>query len=676
VQVVRIAVAAVNQTPLDWPGNYRRMVGAIDEARQQGAQLVCLPELCVTGYGCEDMHFAVDVQQAAVDLIERLADECRDLAVVVGTPLFVDSALYNGAALLVGGRVAGVSLKQHMATDGIHYESRWFRPWQTGTQTLIDWVDTTRQVPVGDLIYDLGGVKIGIEVCRDAWVARRIGASFARQGCDLVLNPSASHFAFGKQRVRERFVVESSRAFGVAYAYCNLLGNESGRSVYDGGRLVASSGRMIARGKLFSYRDWEVTVADIDIGDNRRIRGQSFDGGPRQSADNSRENQVTLPFDWHTPAYGVPSPADAETWELAADSQQHEFSRVVPLALVDYLRKSRAHGFAVSASGGADSSAVALLVGLSVRWALRELGPRGLAERLAYLPTTHGYLSTTTDDEATVAREVTRQLLVCVYQATRQSSQRTRDAAEVIANSIGAEFLQWNVDNMIDSYVATVAEALGRSIDWSHDDIALQNIQARARGPGIWMVANLRNRLLLATSNRSEAAVGYATMDGDTCGGLSPIAGIDKDFLRNWLKWLQHTGTPVLGPLAELAAVTSQPPTAELRPAAAAQTDEGDLMPYDVLDAIECMAIRDKRFPKDVFEQIAAMFGQYDRRTIGSWVIRFFRLWCRNQWKRERYAPSFHVDDESLDPKAWCRFPILNSGFEQELAELQAMIDG
>jgi NAD+ synthase (glutamine-hydrolysing) len=90
-----------------------------------------------------------------------------------------------------------------------------------------------------------------------------------------------------------------------------------------------------------------------------------------------------------------------------------------------------------------------------------------------------------------------------------------------------------------------------------------------------------------------------------------------------------------------------------------------------VLDAIERAAIRDKRLPIEVFDTMRSQFTQYDVRQLGTWVERFFRLWCRNQWKRERYAPSFHLDDENLDPKSWCRFPILNSGFDRELEELR-----
>ena len=99
-------------------------------------------------------------------------------------------------------------------------------------------------------------------------------------------------------------------------------------------------------------------------------------------------------------------------------------------------------------------------------------------------------------------------------------------------------------------------------------------------------------------------------------------------------------------------------------------------MPYRVLDAIERAAIRDKLLPVEVFQTVRPQFPQYDATQMGGWVERFFRLWCRNQWKRERYAPSFHLDDENLDPKTWCRFPILNSGFERELEELRTFVRG
>jgi NAD+ synthase (glutamine-hydrolysing) len=162
-------------------------------------------------------------------------------------------------------------------------------------------------------------------------------------------------------------------------------------------------------------------------------------------------------------------------------------------------------------------------------------------------------------------------------------------------------------------------------------------------------------------------------MDGDSSGGLSPLGGIDKAYLRRWLVWLEREGPEGLAKFPSLRLVNEQEPTAELRPQKEKQTDEKDLMPYEVLDRIERLAIRDKLLPSDVAEMLEQEFkGRYKQQEIVSWVVRFFRLWSINQWKRERYAPSFHLDDENLDPKTWCRFPILSGGFAEELAELEA----
>ena len=98
-------------------------------------------------------------------------------------------------------------------------------------------------------------------------------------------------------------------------------------------------------------------------------------------------------------------------------------------------------------------------------------------------------------------------------------------------------------------------------------------------------------------------------------------------------------------------------------------------MPYIILDVIERYAIRDKQTPIEIFRRMQGEYRDQTDEQLAGWIERFFRLWCRNQWKRERYAPSFHVDDENLDPKTWCRFPILSGGYERELSELRAYVN-
>jgi NAD+ synthase (glutamine-hydrolysing) len=151
-------------------------------------------------------------------------------------------------------------------------------------------------------------------------------------------------------------------------------------------------------------------------------------------------------------------------------------------------------------------------------------------------------------------------------------------------------------------------------------------------------------------------------MDGDTSGSFAPIAGLSKPFIIQWLRWaesaLGHTG---------LKEVNSLQPTAELRPQEKHQTDEDDLMPYKVLEEIERHAIFERKSPMEVFE---SMKSRYEVNALKVYIRKFFRLWSINQWKRERLAPSLHLDDLNVDPRSWCRFPILSSGFEEELERL------
>lgn len=660
MKLIRVGAGVLNQTPLDWDGNRRRIVEAVAEARRRDVSLLCLPELCVTGYGCEDAFHSAHVQRTAFDVLTSLLPETRGMIVSLGLPLAVGGGLFNTACLAVDGRLLGFAAKQNLAGEGIHYEPRWFKPWPADVRTTIRYGDG--EFPVGDLIFDVGGVQLGFEICEDAWVPNRPGGELAQRGVDVILNPSASHFAFGKHDVRQRFVLEGSRAFRVGYLYANLLGNESGRAIYDGDALIASDGRLLAANTRFSFAEMQLIDAVIDIDATRTSRARSPSFRPLIRPEPACV-RAAFDFPHVAPAESEPLPA---AWERGEQIKEEEFSRAESLAFFDYLRKSRSRGFVVSISGGADSAAVSALVWIMVRLGVGELGREEFVRRLPYI----AELAAASDERAIV-----RYLLTCAYQATRNSSTTTREAARDVATAIGAEFLEFDVDRLVQEYIGLVSSALGRELSWSRDDLALQNVQARVRAPSVWLLANLRGALLLSTSNRSEAAVGYATMDGDTAGGLSPIAGIDKAFLRRWLRWLETHGPAGVGPLPALSAVNCQPPTAELRPPSAKQTDEDDLMPYDVLDDIERAAIRDKLGPAEVLERLRTQHTHAPEQ-LRFWVERFFRLWCRNQWKRERYAPSFHLDDENLDPKTWCRFPILSGGYERELAELGERMPG
>ncbi|MCL2623986.1 MAG: NAD(+) synthase, partial [Planctomycetaceae bacterium] len=263
--------------------------------------------------------------------------------------------------------------------------------------------------------------------------------------------------------------------------------------------------------------------------------------------------------------------------------------------------------------------------------------------------------------------EIMARLLTTVYQRTQNSSDTTFKAAKALAKTIGATFYEFDVEPIVQTYTEMIEQQIGRPLTWETDDIPLQNIQARVRVPGVWMLANLSNSLLLSTGNRSEAAVGYATMDGDTCGGLAPLSGINKNFLQGWLRWMEDNGTSLTPGqslrLPALKAINDQKPTAELRPASASQTDEADLMPYEILNTIEGWFVRDRLSRKEILAQLEAKFKGYSQEQLAAWLERFQTLWRRNQWKREKSAPGFHLDDYNLSPRSFFRFPVISGEF-------------
>jgi len=676
MKLLKVAAGVLNQTPLAWDYNRQNIINAIDAARQQGVGLLVLPELCISGYNCDDMFFAQNTIDQSIASMLDIVMHTADIVVSVGLPLRHNNRTYNTACLIANKRIMGFAVKQYLPQNGIHYEPRWFQPWSAFVRDEIKLGSSAHggefTYPFGDVVFDLSGrsadaVRIGFEICEDAWIANRPGRSLFERGVDIILNPSASHFSFNKSITRERLVVDASRSFGVSYIYTNLLGNEAGRAIYDGDAMVASNGSLLVSGPRLSYEDFHIVSAVVDV-ELTRLNQVQNRGNLALAYPNLR---VTERFDWPETDPVKPYEPLLESWERGGYIREEEFARAVALGLFDYLRKSRSQGYVLSLSGGADSSAIAATVFLMIRMAVENIGIDGVKQKLSYIKAIQ---------DCQTAEDMVGHLLTTMYQGTQNSSDNTFNSAKELAESIGARFLNIDINGLVETYRGLIEGQLGRKLSWETDDLALQNIQARVRAPSIWMLANINNALLLSTSNRSEAAVGYATMDGDTAGSISPITGIDKHFLRGWLRWLENVGLNIASTpspetaikLAGLHRVNTLEPTAELRPLDRKQTDEDDLMPYDVLNGIEQLAIRDKQSPVEVLKAIIPRYSEtHSHEKLLLWVDRFFRLWSRNQWKRERYAPSFHLDDYSLDPRTWMRFPILSGGFEKELAEMK-----
>jgi len=613
---MKIAGATINQIPMDWGGNTQNILEALNDAHKQGVSLLCFPELSICGYGCEDVFLSDWMWEKALKtLTEKILPAAPKMAFTAGLPIKFEDKMYNCVAFCSEGEIQYIIPKQNLAKDGVHYEPRWFTAWEVGKTTNINLNGV--DVQIGDYVFDFEEYTIGFEICEDAWREDRPANRLCKRGVNLILNPSASHFAIDKSLSRQDLVVSSSEKYNCTYIYANLLGNEAGRMIYDGELMIAKNGELKYRNELLSFKNYQLGIWDTQQ-DHAKI-ANPFVSNPNQ-----------------------------------------EFRKAVSLALFDYLRKSYSNGYVLSLSGGADSSTSAVLVSEMIRLGIEELG---LELFLKKIHKYDWYEELKTENE--VRKVIANRIFTTAYQSTENSGYATFESAKKLANEIGAVFYHWNIDDEVKGYTQKISDNIGRKLNWQMDDIALQNIQARARSPIIWILSNINNALLLTTSNRSEGSVGYTTMDGDTSGSIAPIAAIDKPFIIQWLIWAENN----LG-YKSLSFVNSLQPTAELRPEEQAQSDETDLMPYPLLQKIEELAIRERFSPVEIYKKLKKSW-EGDINILKPSIQKFFKLWSRNQWKRERIAVSFHLDDYNVDPKTWCRFPILSSSFKEELEELE-----
>ena len=296
---MKYAGAALNQTPIHWENNIKNIKDIISQAQEANVDLLCLPELCITGYGCEDLFLSEWVAEKALQLVLDLLPLTQNIAVTFGLPVHFKGKTYNSICFVENGKILGFSAKQFLANDGIHYETRWFQAWPGGIKDTIE--STGKTYPIGDIIYEVKGKSIAFEICEDAWRENRPGIRYATQNVDIILNPSASHFAFQKTQERRTLIITSSKKFNCTYIYANLLGNEAGKIIYDGEILIADKGKLLAENDLLSFKNTNLLEC--------------------------KENDKPI------------SPKNY--------SKNDEFQKAVSLALFDYLRKAYIKSFSI-----------------------------------------------------------------------------------------------------------------------------------------------------------------------------------------------------------------------------------------------------------------------------------------------------------------------------------------
>ena len=512
---LRVALCQINTTVGDLDGNVDRVLAALADAEARGADLAVFPELAMTGYPPEDLllkpGFVADNRQA----LDRVAAASGACAAVVG---FVDAGrdLYNAAAVCAGGGVTAIYHKQNLPNYAVFDEQRYFAP-GTGTAPLVE----------------IGGVRVGVSICEDAFTPTGPIAAQAAGGAELVVNINASPYYANRLPERERMLATRASDASCALVYVNQVGGQD-ELVFDGASMVFdANGGLLARAGQFTE---ETVVCDLEVQPvfRKRLldpRGRDTEA-PLPVVPVSSEPRVTDPGDHARPGIVDLLPPVREVYEALV------------LGTRDYVRKNGFSDVGIALSGGVDSSLVAVI-------AADALGPTHV----------HG-----------------------VLMPSRFSSDHSLTDAEKLAAELGIE--QRVVP--IEPAHAAFLDMLAPSFAGLEPDVTEENLQSRIRGMVMMALSNKLGWLVLTTGNKSEMAVGYSTLYGDTAGGFAVIKDVPKLLVYELCRDRNaRAGRPLIP-----EDVLTKPPSAELRPG---QRDDQSLPPYEVLDPILEAYVEDDR---------------------------------------------------------------------------------
>ena len=472
---LRLALAQIDPTVGDIEGNVRLISDSIERAREAGAQVVLLPELCLSGYPPEDLVLRRDFLEAVREGLDEIAAQAVGIVALVGFPErmvrpagelghfdpLIDPPpppAYNSLAVLAEGELNASYRKCDLPNYGVFDERRYFEP---GTEPALIEVD---------------GVLVGLTVCEDIWHPGFPEGEEVAAGARLVVNASASPYHRGKGQAREGMVADRARANGAAFALCNTVGGQD-ELVFDGASVVIGPhGETLARAAQFQP---ELLVCDVMI--------------PASDGPDGAGSGRSVPVLARLTSGAHPEGRVDDRLAEPLPSEEAEVYAALTLGLRDYVEKNAFEHVVLALSGGIDSALVALI-------AVDALGPDRVSA--VVMPSPH-------------------------------SSDDTQADARTIAANLGVELIEISIAEAMKAYEG----ALAPSFEGSEPGLAEENIQARIRGNLVMALSNKFGWLVLTTGNKSEMSVGYATLYGDMAGGFAVIKDVFKLLVYRLVRW-------------------------------------------------------------------------------------------------------------------------------------------
>lgn len=635
---IKVAACTPEIQVADVDFNVDIIISQLEKCREEGVKVAVFPELCITGYTCQDLFFQNALLDKAMEGVVKIAKTTADsdMLVAVGVPVRANGKLYNCAAVIQDGEVRAFVPKTHLPNYNEFYEARHFAPYR-GECAAIDLREYGQLEfipPMEQTVFvceEIPELVVGFELCEDLWVADPVSNYLAKAGATLICNLSASDEVIGKDSYRRQLVSNQSARLVAGYIYCSAGDGESTQDmVFSGHNIIAENGSILAESKLFENG---ITISEIDFKklafERRKIStypaSAEWDYSSKDSSFLDMENISRERFSLEMGETALTRKFAKTPFIPSNQAERNERCHLILQMQSHGLMKRIAHTHSktvvIGISGGLDST-LALLVCV-------------MAMDLLKRPHTD---------------------IVAVTMPCFGTTKRTRSNAEILCDALGVTFREVDISKAVLQHFEDIGH------DYNDHSVVFENGQARERTKVLMNIANQVSGMVVGTGDLSELALGWATYNGDHMSMYGVNASIPKTLVRHIVQYYGDTCTS--DTLRDvLYDILDTPVSPELLPTDESGTEmtqktEDLVGPYELHDFFLYYGIRwgfepskVKRLAKYAFE------GDYPDQVIDKWLKTFYRRFFSQQFKRSCLPDGAKIGSVTLSPRGDWRMP-------------------
>lgn len=618
---MRVGAGVPNLKIADLEFNKGRIIEMVSDAASKGVRILVMPELGVTGYTCADLFEQPLLLKKAEESVLSIAEATSglDTAFALGCPVMANGRRYNCAIMLSGGKILGIVPKSHIPDYGEFYEKRWFESGAgiKGTAVSFGGMD----VPFGtDILFEVFGVKVGIEICEDLWVPVPPSCSLVKAGADIILNLSASDELIGKHDYLLGLISQQSARCRCAYVYSSAGWGESSTDlVFAGNAIIAEDGVVMDTKERFLI-DPTIAYKDVDVEKlrNDRVRFSTYYDGCNEPVAvrtivSGKKATVSIePEPYVDPLPFVPND------EAKLNEHCEEIINIQARGLMQRLNAISCKNAVIGISGGLDST-LALLVTVRA-FDLLKLDRKGITG---------------------------------ITMPGMATTSRTHNNAVGLMEVLGVTSLEIPIGKAVAQHFLDISQ------DSDKYDVTYENSQARERTQILMDYANKVNGIVIGTGDMSELALGWCTYNGDHMSMYGVNGSVPKTLVKYLVKWFSTEFGDKASEI--LLDIFNTPISPELVPSGKdtiGQKTEDLVGPYELHDFFMYHLLRNSFSPRKIFWLSRKAFaGRYDDATLLKWLRNFYRRFFNQQFKRSCMPDGPKVGSVCLSPRGDWRMP-------------------